>query len=85
MGKQLKAIYNEIKEKYGQIGLYRLVVKVKISPKEVEKIPDDPDVIHLVISAIEELGLSTDMGIKAKKRKGFLSRLFRRKENGIHY
>ena len=77
MGKKIKAIYDEVFENYGHIGLYRLVVRVKISPEMAETVDDDDETIATVIKAIEELGLVTNYGTHSKKRKNIIRRLFR--------
>ncbi len=81
MGKELLTIYKTIEERYGKIGLYRLVVKTKISKSRAENIQDTPELISLVKRSIEELGLDYVEPTKSKSRLNRIRNFIRRRIN----
>ncbi|RMG32456.1 MAG: hypothetical protein D6732_13440 [Methanobacteriota archaeon] len=79
MGKELEQIYNSIEQQYGKIGLYRLIVKTKISKSRATSIDDTPEVISLVKRSIDELGFEFVEPTKSKSRFMRLRNFIRRK------
>ncbi len=81
MGKELMAIYQSIEEQYGKIGLYRLVVKTKISKSKAKNSPDTPELIDLVKRSVETLGFNYIEPTKSKSRLKRIRDLIRRQRN----
>ncbi len=80
MGKELESIYETIEKKYGKIGLYRLVVKTKISKNRAKEIEDDPELISLVKKNIVELGFVYIEPQRSKSRFARLASFIRRRK-----
>lgn len=78
MGNELVKMYEKIREDYGEIGMFRLVVKTRISPDFARDLDDNEQNIATVKKAIKDLGFTYTKGEERKIRKGFLSRFFRR-------
>ncbi len=78
MGKKLAEMYNHIKANNGEIGLYRLIVKTRISPEFAQQLEDSEENINLVQKAIEDLGFTYTKAEERKTRRSFLQRFFRR-------
>lgn len=78
LGQKIEIIYKNVLSKYGQIGVYRLIVKSRISEEEALRIEDTDVNIAMVKGFAEELGLTVTTEV-VKKRRGILGRLLRRK------
>ena len=70
-------IYQQVRKSYGNIGVYRLIVKSKVSEEAAFKLDDTPENIAKIKQYAEELGLSVTSEVVGKRR-GILRRLLRR-------
>ena len=78
MGKQIDELYQQIRNKYGEISLYRLVVKTRISSSQVKTIEDTEENVLLVKKAIKDLGFTTSDELENKKKDAWWKRILRR-------
>jgi len=78
MGDELVKMYEKIREDYGEIGMFRLIVKTRISRDFAMDLEDSEQNIATVQKAIKGLGFAYTKGEERKTRRGFLSRFFRR-------
>ena len=60
MGKDIKKIFAAIKKKHGDMAIYRVCVKTKVSESDAIKLPDNEENILMIIEALEELGYDID-------------------------
>ncbi len=72
-------IYDNVRKKYGKIGVYRLVVKSRISENIALEMDDTPENIANLQNIAKELGMTINTEV-VKKRRHILSRLLRRKK-----
>lgn len=79
MGKELSKLYEHIQTKYGQIALYRLIVKTRISSSEAKNLEDTEENLTLVKKAIEELEFSTVAESTTKKKNRWWKRILKDK------
>ena len=82
MGEKIAEVYKNVHHKYGQIGVYRLIVKSRITEEEALRMEDNEDNIIRIKGFVEELGMIVTSEV-VKKRRGVLRRLLRRGKNEI--
>lgn len=79
MGNKLVEIYEHVRQKYGKIGVYRLVVKSRISESAARVMEDTPENIAKLHSIADELGLTVSTEV-VSKRRSLISRLLGRRK-----
>ncbi|MCE7737065.1 MAG: hypothetical protein GPJ54_19420 [Candidatus Heimdallarchaeota archaeon] len=78
IGKQLSEMYKKVKLHHGEIGLYRVIVKTKISKELAQELEDNEFNIEKVKNALSKLGLDLAEQTQVRSRLGRLRKLFRR-------
>ena len=83
MGKELQRMYDEVKEQFGEISLYRLILRTKITYSKAKELPDSEENLSLVKSALDnlEITLSHLEKQKQEKKERWWKRLLRRRRS----
>ncbi len=81
MGNQLYQIFQDVKDQHGEIELYRLILRTKITLTKSKELPDTDENIERVKQALKELGLTISQLEKRKeeKKQRWWRRLLRRR------
>ncbi len=69
MGKQIHEIYEQVREQFGEISLYRLIIRTRIPLSKAKDVPDSEENITMVKQALSDLGLTISRMKKQKEEK----------------